>query len=344
MTTQLDGSIGAKKETVYGTAVVVDQFIEYLDSSKFTYKPKYTQGAGMRVGSRVQRAARNGLARVKVGGSIGLEAPLKGLGLFLESALGSVTNTAVPSATGAFQQVHTVSTTDPDVSYTIQYGTPPLGGGTTLAQTFVGMQCNSLELTAKAGEIVEISTDWAGKDMLTATAYATPSYPATQDLFLFTQGVIALGSGAVTPATATALATGGTTVANVLEVSVKIDNGLDDVKPSLGAAGKRHRKAAFGEAKITGKVTAEFDAATYRDAHINRTNLGLLLTFTHTSLIGTGTPVAPILQVVIPVLKIEAELPSLSSGIFTQTIDFEGFSDLTNAPIQFVYRTTDTTP
>jgi hypothetical protein len=343
MTTQLDASIGVKKETTFGTGVTVDQFVEFLDSSKFTYKPAYTQGEGLRVGSRVQRSARNGLSQVNVGATVDLEAPIKGLGLFLEAALGSVTSTAVPSASGAYQHVATLATTDPLPSYTMQYGTPPIGGGTTLAQTFLGMQCNTFELTAKSGEIAQISTEWVGKDMTTATAYATPSYPSNQDLFLFTQGAIALGTGAITAATTTALASGGTSVANILEVSVKIENGLDDVKPSLGSAGKRHRRGALGAAKISGKVVAEFDAATYRDAHINRTNLGMLLTFTHTSSIGTGTPVNPVLQVVIPVLKIEAELPSMSSGIFTQSIDFEGFSDLSAQPIQVVYRSTDAT-
>ena len=177
-----------------------------------------------------------------------MEASIKGLGILLAAALGTVTNTAVPSAAGAFQQVHTPATTDPVTSYTIQKGIPPIGGGTTTPMTFPGCVCTSLELNAKLGEVVEISTDWLGREVLTATAYAPPSYPAipagVDPLFTFVHGAIVLG-GTVTAPTTTALATGGTNAANVLDISVKFEQGLDDGGRGIGGGGKITRKPAL---------------------------------------------------------------------------------------------------
>jgi hypothetical protein len=347
VTTQLDASIGIKVETTYGTPVTVDQFLEFTDEG-FDRKAEFVQGEGLRVGSRVDRAARRSLGAEGAEGSLTIEAPIKGLGILLKAALGAVTNTAVPSATGAYQQVHTPATTDPVDSYTIQKGIPPIGGGTTTAITFPGCVCSSIEFSAKAGEIVEVATDWIGREVKTDVAYATPSYPSypagVDPLFTFVHGAIVLG-GTVTAPTNTALATGGTTAANITEFSLKFEQGLDDGARGLGGAGKITRKPVLGKAKITGSLEAEYDSTTLRDAYLAQTRLALVLTFTHDSQIGTGTPVNPVLQIVVPVIVLEGEIPKAGKGDpMVLSLDFTGLDGLSGSPIYVVYRTTDTTP
>ena len=345
MTTQLDSSIGLKKETVFGTGVTVDQFPEFTKET-FDRKPKYVQGAGLRVGKRVARSARRVLGEEGADGSITLEAAIKGLGIFLEAAFGTVTNTAVPSATGAMQQVHTPATTDPINSYTIQKGIPPVGGGTTTAYTFPGSTCKSIEFSAKAGDIVEVTTDWQCREVVTATAYATPSYASNADLLAFVHGAVIIG-GTLTAPTTTALATSTqSAAANVTDVKLKFSNGIDSGARTFGGAGKVVRKPVLGVAEIEGSLTAEYDSTTLRDAYLNQTDLALILTFTHTSLIGTGTPVPPALQIVVPNIRFEGEVPKATDGSpITQDMSFTGFDNLTaTAPIYVVYRTTDTTP
>ena len=346
MTTQLDASIGIKAETVYGTGVTVDQFLEFTSES-FDRNADFVQGQGLRVGSRVDRAARRSLGKEGAEGSLSVEATIKGLGVLLQAALGTVTNTAVPSATGAFQQVHTPATTDPVGSYTIQKGIPPLGGGATTPITFPGSVCKSIEISAKEGAIVEVSTDWMSREVLTATAYAAPSYPAipagVDPLFTFVHGAIVIG-GTVTPPTTSALASGGTIAANITDFSLKFDQGLDDGGRGIGGAGKVTRKPVLGKAKISGKVTAEYDSVTLRDAYLAQTRLALMLTFTHDSLIGTGTPVPPVLQVLVPVIVLEGEIPQADGKTVTQDISFTGLDGLSGSPLYVVYRTTDTTP
>ena len=61
-------------------------------------------------------------------------------------------------------------------------------------------------------------------------------------------------------------------------------------------------------------MTAEFDSTTLRDAALAQTRLALVLTFTHDSLIGTGTPVPPVLQVYVPVIVLEGEAAQGQQG------------------------------
>lgn len=346
MTVQLDSSIGAKKETTYGTAVTVDQFFEFTSES-LDRKAEYLQGAGLRVGSRVPRSGRRLLGKDGGEGNITLEACTKGLGLFFEAALGSVTSTAVPSATGAYQHVFTPATTDPIPSYTIQKGIPPVGGGATTAYTFKGAVCKALEINAKNAEIVEISTEWLAREVKTDVAYATPSYPSGNELFTFTHGAIYLGGTLTTPTTTVLASTTATAAANVVDFSLKWDNGMDDGARTIGGAGLVVRKPILGAASISGSMTVEYDSTTLRDAYINQTDLALVLTFTHSTTIGTGTPVACVLQVVVPVIRLEGEVPKAGKGeAITQSIDFTGLDGLASStsPLYVVYRSTDATP
>jgi|GEM_PF-930023 len=342
MTTQLDCSIGLKRETTYGTPVVVDQFVEFMSES-LDHKPEFLQGEGLRVGARVPRAGRRSVGKVDAGGNVVLEAPIKGLGLFLQAALGTVTNTAVPGQAGVFQQVHTPVGSDWLGSYTIQKGIPPLGGGATHPITFPGAVCSTLELSAKAGGSLEVTTEWTAREVVTSQAYAPPAYPAALDIFTFVQGEIVLG-GSVTAPTATALGAGGTKLASVREFSAKWDNGLDGNGWNLGGAGKRTRRPAVGKASITGQLTAEYDSADLRDAHLSQATLALLLTFTHPSTIGTSAH--PTLQLYVPGVKLEGGIPTSNGGdVIAPGISWTGL-DLANgsAPVSIVYVSTDAQP
>lgn len=343
MTTQLDCSIGLKQETVYGTAVTVDQFLEFTGES-LERKAKFGQGKGLRPGYRVARSGRRYLQQEEAGGGITVEAPIKGLGALLGAAFGSVTNTAVPGQSGVFQQVHTPTLSDFLNSYTIQKGIPPLGGGATTPITFLGAVCASLEINAKAGEVVEVTTDWTAREAQTAIAYAAPAYPAALDLFTFVHGAIVIGGTPAAPTT-TALASGGTTVADITEISMKWDNGLDSGGWNLGGAGKRARKPVVALSPVTGKMGAEYDSTVLRDAYMAQTPLALLLTFTHPSTIGTAAH--PVLQVYVPCIKLDGELPKAAGGdVIAQSIDFVGLDPqvAAQAPIYVVYVSTDTTP
>lgn len=336
MTTQLDCSIGLKKETTWGTGVVVDRFPEFV-SEKLTWNPTFKQGAGLRVGSRAARNARRSLVKQSAGGDIEIEAATKGLGIFFEALLGTSVSTQIGAGPG-YQQVHTLTTTALP-SYTIQKGVPTIAGAVS-AHTFNGAVCASGELSASNADIVKFSTKWDAKEVKTDVSYAAPSYVAGAELFTFVHGAIALG-GSVTAPTTTALATGGTTAANITDFKISIDNKIDGGGFVFGSGGKRGRKPLVGLAEIKGSVTAEFDSNTLRDAWLNQTPLSLTLTLQTATAITTG--VYPTIQVYVPIIKLEGDIPMSNGGdVITQSIDFTGLFDGSTEPIYLVYRTEDT--
>lgn len=337
MTTQIDSSIGLALESTYGTGVTVTKFPEFL-SETFEWKPTFIQGQGFRAGSRVARNERRALGKNFVEGDLELECVTKGLGVFFNALLGGLTNTLVSGS--AWQQVHTLATTDPVNSYTIQKGIPLLGGGAVQAHTMTGMVCTKGEINAASGEIVKLKTSWNGKAVSTATAYAAPSYVAANEVFNFTQGAITVG-GSVTMPTTTALATGGTSVADILDFSLALDLKLDANGFTFGGAGQQVRRPVIGGmTDFKGKITAEFDSTTLRDAFLAQTGLSLVLTFTSATVISAG--VSPVLQIVLPMIKLNGDLPNATMGAVKQSIDFDVLDNGTNSPIYVVLRTADT--
>ncbi len=337
----MDCSIGLAAESSYGVGVTPTKFAEFTGES-LDWNPTFIQSKGLRVGSRVSRASRRALGKQQAGGDIELEVPSKGFGVYLLAALGAVVTTQ-RGATGVYQQNHTLATTDPVSSFTIQKGIPPLGGGALLAHTFRGCVLDELEIEFGNSDFVTAKTSWNAKDVDTATAYAPPSYPLAVENFVFAGGAITIG-GTVTPPTTTTLATGGTAVANILDGSVKLTNNIDDGGFVLGAGGKRGRRPAVGMAAIGGKLTAEFDTVALRDAYLNQQHPALVLTFLGTTTIGTGTD-KPALQITVPDFVLEGELPKTNDGdVITQSIDWTGMDNTALTPITFSYVSTDTAP
>lgn len=343
MTTQLDSSIGLKKETTYGTGVTVDHFPEFL-SETMKWKPNYMLGKGIRQGSRVTRASRRVLGKNWAEGDIEIEVAAKGIGIFFEALLGSVTSTIIGAGPG-YQHVYTLSTTDPMPSYTIQKGIPLLGGGAAQPHTFTGAVCGSGEITSPNGEFLKLKTSWNAKAMATGTAYAAPSYIASgQELFTFWQGVLTLG-GSVTNPTSTALASGGTSVGNVLDFSLSIDNKIDANGFGYGSSGQQSRKPVLGYAEIKGKVTAEFDSVTLRDYYIAGTSIPLTLTFTTATLL--QATVFNTFQIVLPNIKLDGDIPTaVNDGVVKLDIDFTVVDGEAAgvSPVYVVIRTSDTAP
>lgn len=343
MTTQLDSSIGIKKESTYGTAVTVDHFPEFL-SENFEWKPSYVLGKGLRPGSRVTRVERRTLGKNWAEGDIELEACSRGIGIFWEALMGQAQSTII-GAGPAYQHLFTLTNTDPIPTYTIQKGIPLMNGGAVQPHTFAGAACTRGTISAGNGDVVKLRTSWNAKSVSTAVAYAAPSYIVTgQELFTFFQGAITVG-GTVTNPTTTALATGGTVVNNVLDFSLDIDNKLDANGFGFGSNGQQTRRPHLGYTEITGKITAEFDAVTIRDYYLNGTAVPIVMTFTTPTSLQSG--VFNTLQITLPNVKFDGELPkAVTDGVVTLDASFTvldgGVSGV--APVYVVMRNTDTAP
>jgi hypothetical protein len=343
VTNQLDCSIGIAKESVYGTAVTVTRHFEYLTES-LDYNQTFIQGKGLRKGSRVPRSTRRSVGTISVAGAIGFEAYSRGMGILLEAALGSATATV---ASGAAFQILAIPGTvaDPLPSYTIQKGIPLVPGGAVQAYTFAGMTCNTLELTFDTSSPVMLNTEWIGKDMATATAYATPTYPSSTNgqIWTFVNGAVTMG-GTVTAPTTTALATGGTAIANVTAGSVKWSNNLDEGGRYLGGNGKISRQPViqYTDDSITGSLTFEFTDTVATTAYLAQSDLALVLTFQGS--VAIASTFFPTLQVYVPCIRLDGEVPKTNGGnVVSVTSAFHGFDNSVAAqPIYYAYVTADT--
>lgn len=322
MTTQLDAQIGFKKQTDFDTPATVDTFVEFT-AEDLDWTIEFAQGAGMRVGQRVDYADRRVPVKYDATGSFTQEIYTKGLGKLVEAALGGTGASNLIGGSGSsYQQLFTPTTTDYLDCYTIQKGLPPLGGGTTEAMTLEGMVCSGFELAGVNGGIPTIKWNWMGRNLNTGTALATASYATGVEPMSFVNGNVVIG-GTITVPTTTALGSSSASDSvNVRDFTLTYDNGLDANGWNFGGAGKRSRKPALGKRVISGSLTVEFDSDVLRDAWIAGTSLGLILEFqTATAISGSNYPT---FQITIPVIKLEGELPKVSTPgeVITQTIPF----------------------
>lgn len=340
MTIQADASLGLKAEATYGVPVVVDRFLEFTSES-LDFDRDYYQGVGLRPGQRAARSPRRVLSRDGGKGDIELEVPSKGLGTFLQAIFGAASSTMVSGA--LYQQLFTPTHNDYLPSFTIQEGVPRLGANAVDTQTFPGSECESAEFSISNADVLKLKTSWRTREVLTDVAYATPTYPTPIDLFSFVGAQLIVG-GSVTIPTATTLAAGGTSVANVRDFSLTYDNKLDDNKGNLGGAGKRTRQSAVQLAEIKGKLTAEYDSTTFRDALAQNLPLALVATFTASAAADITAGNKPTLQIVCPDIRFNGELVKVNgTDVGTQSMDFTAYSNLVAAePIYVAVRTADT--
>lgn len=339
MSTQLDFSVGMALETTFGSAVTVTRFPE--SEAKAKYDVTTVDGKGLRPTKGVRRTSRHSIVKFEGSGDIEVEANTRGLGMLLNAVMGSVTSTTISSTT-AYQQVHTLSVTDPHPSYTIQEVLPVIGGASTYPHTFVGCTFDSLELSAKEADIVQAKFSFMARQLRTDVAAAVASYPASDALLTFAHAAI-VTSGTLTAPTSTALASlSGTAAENVTDFSLTVKRNLDKKGFNVGGAGLRSRRPQLGRPEITGKLTVEYTDNTLRDAYLAQTPVPIVLTFTHDSTIVAG--IAPVLQIVLPAVLLKGEVPASNGGEpITQSIDFEAFDNGVAAqPIWIVYRTLDT--
>ena len=336
MASTLDSSIGFKAETTYGTAVTVDKFLEFTSES-LDFKKTVKQGEGLRVGRRVPVSARRVVPEVSPEGDIEVQLLTKGQGALWQAALGAGTSTMVE--TGCYQQVFSLADDSP--FYTVQKGLPSVaadGAVTVRALTFKGMQVDSWEFDQKRSDIPTLKTSWIGKDVDDTIAYAAPSYVTGANVWSFASA--ALYNGTYTAPTTTALGTASTAIAQCTDVTISCKNNLANDRYVVGGAGRRLR-ATTGLREITGKMTVEFNDLAWTDAVLADSALTLVITYLGATL---GAASKETLQVCIPCLKIDSELPKSNAGkIITQGLSFAVLDNLTNPPIQVVVRTAETT-
>ncbi len=336
MATLLDGQVGMKKETTYGTAVTVDRFYEALADSTHNFTPEPYQGMGLRVGSVHRRTARRGAGVPKGEVTIVTELFSKGMGVLLEAICGSI---AITNVSGSTYQIRGLSdfTSTVRPSYTIQFGVPRSdASGTVDPYTYEGCVATAFEIDAPERGVPTLSVTFWSENMATATALATASYASSPTLF--SASAAAAGTtfgGSLTVPTTSALESGGTASTNIRSWRLSADLLINE-RPNIGG----WQRPTAGGVATTLTVVQDYDATTTRALQISQGATSFTGYFTGAAL-DTGTER---FGVVIPAMQ-------LDDGSFGQITAGEGsipevtFSvgdNLTDEPWYIVMRTADT--
>lgn len=282
----MSGQVGWKSESVWGTPVTVDTFVPVLGSTH-EVDEGYMRPAGIRATRRTRNPAILG-AR-KVAGSVNMELPNLGIAVLLKHLFGAVST----SGSGTYTHTYTPGTALGD-SLTLQTGITD-AGDTVRPFTAAGVKPVSWELSCAVGEFAMLSFDWTGKDLVTATALATASYPSGLAPFTFVQGSVSVN---------------GTAVASAKSVTLRGEKGLASERFVLGS---RYIREQLEQDRFdfSSEITADFDDLTLFALSVAGTQVASILTFNN----GTDT------LTITSSGQVVGDAPSLSSnGLEEQTI------------------------
>lgn len=317
--TGIAGQVGGKAEGIYGTPVTVDRFWEFvsegidIDIAKVD-APMVGAGRFLR-NDRVKTFLRG------AGGPVDFIVLNKGFGLLMEHAIGQNTITGASA-----NKTHTII---PDASalqgksLTFQVGRPDVSG-TVRAFTFEGGKITEWEFKCDVDGPLHFIPVFDFENVLTATALASASYPATQEMFIFSEGALTIG---------------GTTV-YAKSISIKGKNNLATDRRNIGNV--KREPLANNWFELTGSIDCEFEDLTAYAAWLAGTQAQLVLTFTLATVIPT-TAVPFSLTITIPKIEYTGETPKVGGpDIVRMPLAFRGLYDGSNAIITAAYVTSDT--
>ncbi|MEU8270827.1 phage tail tube protein [Sphaerisporangium sp. NPDC049002] len=336
--TGLDSQLGFAAESTVGTAVTPTKFVEF-DKEGLQFDPAFLEPAGLRVGRKFKRASRVVQSRKSVSGDIELAVATRGMGLLWKHALGS-TATATVITSPAYRQIHTPVGMQ-GLGLTIQVGRPEPASGTVRPFTFRGCKVSDWEFSLSDGEVAKLKLSVDGWDESLITALATPSYTSA-NLFNFSQATLKLGG---TAATSTGLmsVTGGTQVATVVkDFSVKMSSPLATERFGIGNAGVKSEQLENDIPTITGKFGAEFSKAELYDPFKASTTMAMEFVMTGAAIGASGSN--DTLSIICPAIKIKSATPTVDGpDIVAMDVEWEAYDDETNAPIQVMTISADST-
>lgn len=259
----LGAQFGIKKESVYGTEVVVDSFTqmetEGLKLEQGEIKSPFL-GTVMLQTSQVSTYTRG------ASGDIMFPFFNKGMGVLLEQCFGSGVSAQVAS-TVEYTHTFTPDLTDgkTGLSSTVQVLKPNTEGSLVNPFTAAGGKVVSFEISMDAQGLLKLKTTWAFASGGFATTLATASYATNQSMFNWTQAVITLDG----------------TAFNAKQFSVKCDWGFDLERYFLGSTSRREPilNASPG-VSITGSMSGEFDDLTAYNMFVAGSFQPLVVTIT----------------------------------------------------------------
>lgn len=320
---------------------------EFLDES-LMWEPTWLESEGLKAGQAYKRASRTVVSRYTISGDATFEVADRGhMGLLWKHALGSTATGASALGTGgAYRQIHTPGSKS-HLSLTAQVGRPQ-PDATVRPFTYGGIKISEWEFSVSDGEIAQLKLTFDGWNESVSTSLVAASYSAAAGVFTFADSGTGSGGVFTLGGTATTSTGGLTTVASGAPVNTVIKGfTLTGTTPmateryGLGRGGEKREQVENDVPTITGKLDGEFtDRTEIYDLFKSNSTLPLQLDLAHGDA-GASNPFR--LSFVIPAIKFKkAETNVGGPDIVEQSIEFEGYDDGSNPPIQVLLVSTDT--
>lgn len=313
---------GFKKEVTYGTAVVVDRFVEFVSES-LERTNVIAESQGIRSGRRYGGQGRR-IARESAAGTVTFEVARTGFGLFFEQLLGGV---ASVNTVGTVWTHTFTPGTILNKSMTVQKGVEK-PDGTVQAFTYPGSKVVAADFSINQDGLLMMAVDFDSRQELDSTGLASASY-TTPVVFTYSEGVLKKNT---------------VTVASVRSVpSLRIANNLDVERFKLGNTGLKEQPLNQPFDEISGTLDVEFQNLTdFYDLFQADTATELQLVFTGGVIEGAHNFT---LQITLNDVRFEGETPKMGGPEYVyQTIPFVGLDHASEPAVEIVYKTTDSAP
>ncbi len=319
----VDAQLGIVDEVMYGTAVTVDRFLEFVSESMQggpAHRDIQLAGLGR---SRHLRDDRIRTYPASVDGSVSFELLDTNFALFLKHLFGKITtvgtgpdyrHTAEPDdATGGFGE-----------SFTMQIGKPDIAG-VVQPFTYAGCKVSSFDMSAAIGDPLVIDANINAQSVVTSVALASKSYPTDARPYIFVDGTLSVGASNVP----------------LRGFKITVDHGLNVERMLLGS-GLHSEPIAHSPFVLSGELDTEFQDLTDFTAWAAGTQAQMILTFDSLRTLGAVTYTV---VVTIPLTKYTGSLPVVGGpGIVQQPLPFVGLKNLADEIISAEYQTSDVTP
>ncbi len=291
--------VAGPEAVAYGTKAATFRSFEMLSKSSIAWDQKPIQGAGLRPARNFPRADRRKPGYGQGKPVISIEAVTTGMGTLLNACLGNGQSTLVPGeGSTTYQQLYSSGlggTVLP--SLTAQLGIVRSDDtGTVDPYTLRGCTVSDWSIECPSAEklILEATLDALALD--TDTALVEWEDPAYTGFYTSWAGSVSLG-GTITPPTATALATGGSPLAEVRNWKLSVANKIDDSGWVVGG----RRRPRFGARTATFEAEVYYVDQTFVDALREQTPVGIVIAHTAGSL-STGLET---LQLCVPAFLVD---------------------------------------
>ena len=321
----LGAQIGISAESTYGTFVAPTKFIEFTKES-LAFKKTTAQSAGIAAGRLLALSSRRVLTRKEVQGSLELEVANKGMGVLLQTLMGTTVTPVQQGATAAYLQTHTLASVA-GKSLTIQKGIP-LTTGTVTDKTLLGCKITSGEFSCGVGEMLTASFEIDGKDSDESQTLAAASY-SNMTPFHFAQ--MGLKTGAYGTETA---------LNGIRKVSCKIERPMDVDRFYANQNALKAEPIENDQVKISGTIESDYVATTLDDLHTSDGGTSLVWEFIGPLIASTFYET---FRITLPVVKLDEGPPVVDGfGVVKPSFNYVGLYDGTNQP-KLEYISTDVT-